>query len=155
MVPSLSHNIKSQTHSRVSECDGRPSIQVQPSSVNRMVSAPSGVQTDLSEVVHTSCKSICHSSEPQTSTVRISNPRHQGGNKLYLQAFALDFFHDSSWALPHLSVLVLHFSPSFKTAGQFISTVSHLFRFLASYRSSPRGWGTVNGTQTGTFFLFI
>ena len=27
MVPSLSHNIKSQTHSRVSECDGRPSIQ--------------------------------------------------------------------------------------------------------------------------------
>ena len=28
MVPSLSDNIESQTHSRVSECDGRPSIQV-------------------------------------------------------------------------------------------------------------------------------
>ena len=37
MVPSLSHNIKMQTHSRVSECDGRPSVQVEPSSVNRMV----------------------------------------------------------------------------------------------------------------------
>ena len=36
MVPSLSHNIKSQTHSRVSECDGRPPVQVQPSAVNRM-----------------------------------------------------------------------------------------------------------------------
>ena len=27
------------------------------------------------QVVHTSCRSICHSSEPQTSTVRVSNPR--------------------------------------------------------------------------------
>ena len=47
MVPSLSHNIKSQTHSRVSECDGRPSIQVEPSTVDRMVTASAGVQTDL------------------------------------------------------------------------------------------------------------
>ena len=75
MVPSLSHNIESQAHSRVSECDGRPSVQVQPSSVNRMVTASAGVQTDLSKVVHPSCRSICHSSEPQTSTVRVSSPR--------------------------------------------------------------------------------
>ena len=75
MMPSLSHNIKSQTHSRVSECDGRPSVQVEPSSVNRMVSASAGVQTDLSKVVHTSCRSIYHSCEPQTSTVRVSSPR--------------------------------------------------------------------------------
>ena len=27
LMPSLSHNIESQTHSRVPECDGRPSIQ--------------------------------------------------------------------------------------------------------------------------------
>ena len=40
-----------------------------------MVSTPTGVQTDLSGVVHTSCRSICHSSEPQTSTVCVSNPR--------------------------------------------------------------------------------
>ena len=75
LVPSLPDNIKSQTHSRVSECDGRPSVQVEPSPVNRMVTAPTGVQTDLSLVVHSSCRSICHSSEPQRSTVSISSPR--------------------------------------------------------------------------------
>ena len=75
LVPSLSHNIESQTHSRVPECDGRPSVQVKPSAVNRMVTASAGVQTDLPKVVHTSCRLICHSSEPQTSTLRVSNPR--------------------------------------------------------------------------------
>ena len=53
-------------------------VQVQPSAVNRMVSASAGVQTDLPEVVHTSCRLICHSPEPQTSTVRISCPRPKG-----------------------------------------------------------------------------
>ena len=67
LVPSLPDNLKSQTHSRVSECD--------PSPVNRMVTASAGVQTDLSKVVHSSCRSICHSSELQSSTVRISSPR--------------------------------------------------------------------------------
>ena len=75
LVPSLQDNIKSQTHSRVSECDGRPTVQVKPSPVNRMVTASAGVQTDLSQVVHPSCRSICHSSEPQTATVRVSSPR--------------------------------------------------------------------------------
>ena len=78
LVPSLPHNIESQAHPRVPECDGRPAVQVQPSAVNRMVSASAGVQTDLPEVVHTSCRLICHSSEPQTSTVRISCPRPKG-----------------------------------------------------------------------------
>ena len=73
-LSSLSHNIKSQTHSRVSQCDGRP-VQVEPSAVNQMVSAPTGVQTDLSTVVHPSCRPICHSPEPQTSTVHVSTPR--------------------------------------------------------------------------------
>ena len=59
LVPSLPHNIESQARSRVPECDGRPTVQVQPSAVNRMVSAPTGVQTDLPEVVHTSCRLIC------------------------------------------------------------------------------------------------
>ena len=58
LVPSLPDNIKSQTHSRVSECDGRPSIQVEPSPVNRMVTTSAGVQTDLSQVVHSSCRSF-------------------------------------------------------------------------------------------------
>ena len=75
MVSSLSHIIKSQTHSRVSECDGRPPVQVEPSAVNRMVTASAGVQTDLPKVVHSSCRSICHSSEPQTSTLRVPSPR--------------------------------------------------------------------------------
>ena len=75
LVPSLQDNIKSQTHSRVSECDGRPSVQVEPSSVNRMVTASAGVQTDLSQVVHSSCRSFCHSPEPQRSTIRVSCPR--------------------------------------------------------------------------------
>ena len=43
-----------------------------------MVSVSTGVQTDLPEVVHTSCRLICHSPEPQTSTVRISCPRPKG-----------------------------------------------------------------------------
>ena len=33
-------------------CNGRPAVQVEPSSVNRMVTASAGVQTDLSQVVH-------------------------------------------------------------------------------------------------------
>ena len=75
MVPPLSHNIERETLSRVPECDGRPSVQVEPSAVNRMVTASTGVQTDLSKVVHSSCRFICHSSEPQTSIVRVSSPR--------------------------------------------------------------------------------
>ena len=75
LVPSLPDNTQSQTHSRVSECDGRPTVQVEPSSVNRMVTACAGVQTDLSQVVHSSCRSICHLPEPQSSTVRVSSPR--------------------------------------------------------------------------------
>ena len=47
MVSSQSHNCKSQTHPRVSEYDGRPPVQVQPSAVDRMVTASTGVQTDL------------------------------------------------------------------------------------------------------------
>ena len=75
LVPSLQDNIKSWTHSRVSECDGRPTVKVKPGPVNRMVTASAGVQTDLSQVVHPSCRSICHSSEPQTATVRVSSSR--------------------------------------------------------------------------------
>ena len=40
-----------------------------------MVTASTGVQTDLSKVVHPSCRSICHLSEPQTSTVCVSSRR--------------------------------------------------------------------------------
>ena len=43
-----------------------------------MVTASTGVQTNLVKVVHSSCRSICHSPEPQTSTVCISCPRPKG-----------------------------------------------------------------------------
>ena len=68
--------MESQAHFRVPECNGRPTVQLQQSAVNRMVSA--SVQTDLPELVHTSCRLIRHSPEPQTSTVRISCPRPKG-----------------------------------------------------------------------------
>ena len=48
------------------------------STVVAYINISAGVQTDLPKVVHTSCRPICHSSEPQTSTVRISCPRPKG-----------------------------------------------------------------------------
>ena len=78
LVPSLPYNIESQAHSRVSECDGRPPIQVQPSAVNRMVSAPSGLQANLPKVVHPSCRLIRHSPESQTPSICVSYPRPKG-----------------------------------------------------------------------------
>ena len=70
--------LKGQTHSRVSESDGRPPIQVQPSAVDRMVTTSTGVQTDLPEVVHSSCGPVCHSSEPQTPSLIVSCLQSQG-----------------------------------------------------------------------------
>ena len=78
LVPSLPYNIESQAHSRVSECDGRPPIQVQPSAVNRMVSAPSGLQANLPKVVHPSCRLIRHSPESQTPSICVAYPRPKG-----------------------------------------------------------------------------
>ena len=75
LVPSFSHHIKSQAHSRVSECDGRPTFQVESGAVDRMVTTSTGVQTDLPKVVHPPRGPICHSSEPQASTVRVSDPK--------------------------------------------------------------------------------
>ena len=77
-VPSLPHSSESQTHSRVSECDGGPSVQIQSGAVNRMVTTSTVVQTDLPKVVHSPRRPICHSSEPQTTTVRVSYPRPKG-----------------------------------------------------------------------------
>ena len=78
VVPSLPHNSESQTYYRLSECVGRPSVPIKPGAVNRMVSTSTGVQTDLPKVVHSPRRPICHSSEPQASTVRISYPRPEG-----------------------------------------------------------------------------
>ena len=74
LVLSLPDNIERLTHSRMSECDDRP-VQVEPSPVNRMVTASAAVQTDLSQVVHSSCRFFCHSPEPQSFTTLVSSPR--------------------------------------------------------------------------------
>ena len=71
LVPSFSHHIESQAHSRVSECDGRPTFQVESGTVDRMVTTSTGVQTDLPKVVHSPRGPIRHLSEPQASTVRL------------------------------------------------------------------------------------
>ena len=46
--------------------------------VQSMVTTSTGVQTDLPKVVHSPHGPICHSSEPQASTVRVSYPRPEG-----------------------------------------------------------------------------
>ena len=43
-----------------------------------MITASTGVQTDLTEVVHSSCGPVCHSSQAQTPSLRVSNPRPKG-----------------------------------------------------------------------------
>ena len=78
LVPSFSHHIESQAHSRVSECDGRPTFQVESGTVDRMVTTSTGVQTDLPKVVHSPRGPIRHLSEPQASPVRVSYPRPEG-----------------------------------------------------------------------------
>ena len=78
LVTSFSHHIESQAHSRVSECDGRPTFQVESGTVDRMVSTSTGVQTDLPKVVYSPHGPIRHLSEPQPSTVRVSYPRPEG-----------------------------------------------------------------------------
>ena len=52
LVPSLSHNIESQAHSRVPECDGRPTVRVESGPVDGMVTTSTSVQTDMPMVVH-------------------------------------------------------------------------------------------------------
>ena len=78
LVPSLSHYIESQAHSRVPECDGQPAVQVESGPVDGMVTTSAGVQTDIPMVVHSPRGPVYHSSGPQASTVRVSYPRPQG-----------------------------------------------------------------------------
>ena len=46
MVPSLPDTSKRKAHSRLPECDGRPSARVQPGPVNRKVTASAGVHKE-------------------------------------------------------------------------------------------------------------
>ena len=68
----LPDNSMSQAHSRVPECDGRPAVRVEPSPVNRMITASAGVQPDLWFTPHVDLFAI-RLSELQSSI--ISSPR--------------------------------------------------------------------------------
>ena len=78
LVPSLSHNIESQAHSRVPECDGQPAVRVESGPVDGMVTTSTSVQTDMPMVVDSPRGPVYHSSEPQACTVRVSYPRPKG-----------------------------------------------------------------------------
>ena len=43
-----------------------------------MVTASTGIQTDLPKVVHSPCSPVCYSSEPQTPSIRVSYHRPKG-----------------------------------------------------------------------------
>ena len=73
LVPSLSHHVESQAHSRVNVM-----VDLLSRSVDRMVTTSTGVQTDLPKMVHYPDGPICHSSEPQAFTVHVSYPRPEG-----------------------------------------------------------------------------
>ena len=75
-------------------------IQVEPSAVDRMVTASTDIQTDLSKVVHLSCRSIFHSSEPQTSTLRVPDP-----NPWNIDALNINWTGLTAYAYPPTALL--------------------------------------------------
>ena len=64
-----------QAYSIVPKCDGQLVVQGNSDPINRKITVSSCFQADLSNVVHSSYKLICHSSEPQTSSIHIPNSR--------------------------------------------------------------------------------
>ena len=66
-------NPKGQTHSRVSDNDGQPSVQFEPSAVNRMVTASTDVQTDLSKVVQPSYRSTLFATHLNHKLARVQD----------------------------------------------------------------------------------
>ena len=98
LVPSLPVNPKSQTHSRMSECDGRP-IQVKPNPVNRMVTASAGVQTVLSKWF-TPCVDLfaTHLTEP----LYVSPVPDQ--NAYDIDALNINWMFLTAYAYPHMAL---------------------------------------------------
>ena len=75
LVPSLQHIVTCRPHSRLPKCDDLLIVQIYSNPVNRMLTAPSSVQAEMSKVFHSSHRPIWHSSEQQVSTVHISSSR--------------------------------------------------------------------------------
>ena len=68
---------------------------------NRMVTASACVQTDLSKKVHSSCRPVCHSSDPQTPSVRVSNSRANSIDALNINWSGLTTYAYPPTALLH------------------------------------------------------
>ena len=129
--------LKSQTHSRVSECDGRPSVQVEPNPVNRMVTS---VQTDLSRVVHSLCRSFCHSPEPikwtlfqkwcRENSVEFSTPSEKQVSDFFMYLYQ-DLNRCPSTIDGYRTAIVDTLGPT----GLHISQSSDLKRLLSSFYS--------------------
>ena len=64
MVPSLQDNPQGQAHSRVPECDGRPSVQINQVQSTESLLHPLVFKL-ICQVVHSLCGPIRHTSEPQ------------------------------------------------------------------------------------------
>ena len=75
LVSSIQNIATCQTHPGLPQCDRGLPVQIDSNSVNRVVSTPSGVQQNWQKVVHPSGGSICHSSEPQVASIRLSSSR--------------------------------------------------------------------------------
>ena len=124
--------------------------------LSRMVTASTGVQTDLPEVVHPSCRPVCHSSEPQTRSVRVSNSRPKGLVHRCTE-HKLDLSHclcllsigspsqsdpkNQAMSLPNHSNSPHFSSPSVKQISDF---------FLYLYQDLNRRPSTIDGYRTAT-----
>ena len=89
-----------QAHSK---CDDLLIVQGTSDPINRMVTAPSSVQADMSNVVQCSHRPICYSSEAQSSFVRIprSRPTSMENRCCEYQLVGSHSLHLSSRALFH------------------------------------------------------
>ena len=80
-------------------CDGRLVVQGNSDPINRMVTTPSSIQADLSYVVHSSYRPICHSSNhklplyvspvPDQQSWKIDTLRLAGSYSIHLPSPAL------------------------------------------------------------------
>ena len=71
-------NPQSSTHTRLTECDSRQTIQTRPEHSNRMVPSPRGLPGHMLPVAPAPSGLFCHQVQQQTSTVCVTGPRPPG-----------------------------------------------------------------------------
>ena len=75
LVSSFQNITPCHTHPRLPKCDRGFPVQIDSNSVNGVVTTPSSVQKNLQKVVHSASRSVCHTSKPQVTTVRLPSTR--------------------------------------------------------------------------------